>query len=750
MQMPRSIASCSWWAMHHLRFLLLITAAMAVMCETSAVRARTVGMRRLRCKCNHRANTLAIMNASGLSCAACPSTVLLRDSTQWPQPWLGAYKSTQCIVVSVLNRSHGLEGFTSPCWSHTKHSPHTWGALLSLQKQDPVTTSALKMHACVPVLVCEPRPRHRLQCCTPVCRIWPTGNVYPHLERRFRAPGLDRGYVPRHRLRCCKTDCKIWCTGNMSPLPLLGWQVDASGLVEGSEPCCRLRYCNAACRNWPNDSAPSSRGQIEAPGSDRGFVPRHRLHCCTTVCRFQSSDGGQIEAPGSDGGLVPHHGMRYYTANFRLWFDDIGLSLLSGQMEAPGSDRGFVPRHRLLPCSWVSLGLGRKGFAYPLPLVNAGPLVQPLCSMVLQSVNLLACCSPGGLPGLCRRRCSLATIVDQAASHNLLEYLISVSLLPKSPHFFHVILDFALELMGHSKAAKRRQGNRLGKGNDADQDAAAANEHAVAAREPSVSDALDTHATTASSAPPVGLPLQHVGNRMDLDPALDDGEDLGSLRFSNEASSSSQGLDRGQPSPSVGSLNVDRSEEPANVQPTLLCVSSSSSDELQLPGDRKRRRKRPPSPPRSRPSADLVHTDAELVPDDAGDPYAGYADQGPGESRVAYLRRCLREALVSSTHPSSDWAKQLYGKTCACLLQLWQPYCIVLVLLRMRWLLHRLLTMLCGLLSKPHFMWITTKVCPGIYVRRRWPRPRPACQANQPCLQKWSREQGRLLSPLHY
>ncbi|CAE7466020.1 unnamed protein product, partial [Symbiodinium microadriaticum] len=96
-----------------------------------------------------------------------------------------------------------------------------------------------------------------------------------------------------------------------------------------------------------------------------------------------------------------------------------------------------------------------------------------------------------------------------------------------------------------------------------------------------------------------------------------------------------------------------------------LASSSSSSSELR-PGSTDNRAGRPPTPPvplrrtRRRLAAAATSSSPELVPDGPSYPPLP-AGQGPEEDRLAYLRRCLQQALIASSHPSAAWAREKWG-----------------------------------------------------------------------------------------
>ncbi|CAE7753456.1 unnamed protein product, partial [Symbiodinium sp. KB8] len=96
-----------------------------------------------------------------------------------------------------------------------------------------------------------------------------------------------------------------------------------------------------------------------------------------------------------------------------------------------------------------------------------------------------------------------------------------------------------------------------------------------------------------------------------------------------------------------------------------LASSSSSSSELR-PGSTDNRAGRPPTPPvplrrtRRRLAAAATSSSPELVPDGPSYPPLP-AGQGPEEDRLVYLRRCLQQALIASSHPSAAWAREKWG-----------------------------------------------------------------------------------------
>ena len=96
-----------------------------------------------------------------------------------------------------------------------------------------------------------------------------------------------------------------------------------------------------------------------------------------------------------------------------------------------------------------------------------------------------------------------------------------------------------------------------------------------------------------------------------------------------------------------------------------LASSSSSSSELR-PGSTDNRAGRPPTPPvplrrtRHRLAAAATSSSPELVPDGPSYPPLP-AGQGPEEDRLVYLRRCLQQALIASSHPSAAWAREKWG-----------------------------------------------------------------------------------------
>ena len=282
--------------------------------------------------------------------------------------------------------------------------------------------------------------------------------------------------------------------------------------------------------------------------------------------------------------------------------------------------------------------------------------------------------------------------------------------------------------MGHSAASKRRQRRRPGKRERQAATEPSATENAVAPPEADVERTDDadvtgdvvgsntgdvvneweastngeTHPSTSSSSGLAGLPLTRVPCRTDHGPRMDDDDDL---RYRDVPAEGVDAEDVPDP-PSSGSNRV---AEGAATLVDDADVISSSSEELQT-HDKKRRR--PPTPPRPRALQTQAHTDEELIPDD----YAGYPGQGPDEPRLAYLRRCLREALLESTHSSTDWAKSLYGKmlqsACA-----QRPFFLAM-LVAVSCMLSNLLR---SLRRERKFRWLVTKVCRGAYVRRQWP-----------------------------
>ncbi|CAE7538097.1 unnamed protein product [Symbiodinium necroappetens] len=261
-----------------------------------------------------------------------------------------------------------------------------------------------------------------------------------------------------------------------------------------------------------------------------------------------------------------------------------------------------------------------------------------------------------------------------SAFMSVLRFHIDHCLLPKDPFLQEHVISLAKWTMGHSAASKRRQRRRPGKRERQAATEPSATENAVAPPEADVEGTDDadvtgdvvgsntgdvvneweastngeTHPSTSSSSGLAGLPLTHVPCRTDHGPRMDDDDDL---RYRDVPAGGVDAEAVTDP-PSSGSNRV------AEGTATLVDdadVISSSSEELQT-HDKKRRR--PPTPPRPRALQTQAHTDEELIPDD----YAGYPGQGPDEPRLAYLRRCLREALLESTHSSTDWAKSLYGK----------------------------------------------------------------------------------------
>ena len=118
-------------------------------------------------------------------------------------------------------------------------------------------------------------------------------------------------------------------------------------------------------------------------------------------------------------------------------------------------------------------------------------------------------------------------------------------------------------------------------------------------------------------------------------------------------------------SASEASLHATTSNPPADsgagaVSVNAECAPSSGSSSSEL---RLGRARRPPTPPlpnrrtRRRKAASASSTSSELVPDLQPLP----ADQDPCESRLDYLNRCLRQALIASTHPSAAWAREKWG-----------------------------------------------------------------------------------------
>ena len=275
-----------------------------------------------------------------------------------------------------------------------------------------------------------------------------------------------------------------------------------------------------------------------------------------------------------------------------------------------------------------------------------------------------------------------------------LRYLSDHCLLPKDPFSPERASSEVVRAMGHSTASKRRQRARLGRrerqaetapveaGNDGltatpapdavicGEDSAAASSSFTAAVSATESEGSSpgevTHLSSSSTSGLHGLPLVHVSARGDEGSTLDEAD--------------------------VEAVIAETVHQTTHAQPT---------------------------PPRPRPLEALAHTDEELVPTD----YAGYPEQSPDEPRMQYLRRCLREALLASTHPSTDWAKAKDGKVLLCACQL-SPILLSVLLA----LAFRLLLVWRFLFRRGHSKWLTTKVCPGIYVRRQWPWPE-CCRA---------------------
>ena len=350
--------------------------------------------------------------------------------------------------------------------------------------------------------------------------------------------------------------------------------------------------------------------------------------------------------------------------------------------------------------------------------------------------------------GLVRLSCRPFGVVGVLQSD--LRYLSDHCLLPKDPFSPERASSEVVRAMGHSTASKRRQRARLGRrerqaetapveaGNDGltatpapdavicGEDSAAASSSftaAVSATEPESSSPGEvTHLSSSSTSGLHGLPLVHVSARGDEGSTLDEADVEAviaeTVHQTTHAQMNPGGTvltvsDTAGGSDTAGSSTCPPSGFAASA---VEVVTSSSDEELPTHG---RKRGRPPTPPRPRPLEALAHTDEELVPTD----YAGYPEQGPDEPRMQYLRRCLREALLASTHPSTDWAKAKDGKVLLCACQL-SPILLSVLLA----LAFRLLLVWRFLFRRGHSKWLTTKVCPGIYVRRQWPWPE-CCRA---------------------
>ena len=251
-------------------------------------------------------------------------------------------------------------------------------------------------------------------------------------------------------------------------------------------------------------------------------------------------------------------------------------------------------------------------------------------------------------------------------------------LLPKVPFSPGCFCRHTARAMGHSAASKRRQRQRPGKrqheqlaqgnGQSAASDIPVGSAAGTAAASESVgpeaTSAVDVGSANVSpsrSTSPLGLPLQHMPTRAHESPVLD--EEAETLRQTVGASSDGDAhmqtmtvstASTSSALPSSGSAALPTDDAGPRDEDVVIAVTSSS-DELQTPEDRQRKCRRPPTPPRPGPHC----SDDELVMED----YTGYPTQSPNEPRLAYLRRCRREALLESKHPSTDWAKSLYGKT---------------------------------------------------------------------------------------
>ncbi|CAE7631166.1 unnamed protein product [Symbiodinium sp. CCMP2592] len=278
-------------------------------------------------------------------------------------------------------------------------------------------------------------------------------------------------------------------------------------------------------------------------------------------------------------------------------------------------------------------------------------------------------------------------------------YLPDHCLLPRDPFYHEWASCVVVRAMGHSAASKRRQRARLGKrerqAETTPDDAGHDGPNATPAPEVVIhgedsSAATSSFIATASAADPDGswsgevtlpssssssglrgLPLVHMSARRDEGSMLDEAEGVTDVvEETTHQPAHAQMTLEGTPTVSgtavsSGSAGGSICTLSGSAASAVEVVSSSSDEELPTHG---RKRGRPPTPPRPRPLEALAHTDEELVPTD----YAGYPEQGPDEPRLHYLRRCLREALQASTHPSTDWAraKELSGQVLLCACQL--------------------------------------------------------------------------------